>query len=195
MKKYFRALCVALVALTSTNAMALDEGYATNISEMQSKLASEGQVRVLSAATGSSTLIRGVSIYLNARTRKGYLLLTDSVFDLAKQAKVVYLLTELDDFRGNSNSKVSVPQPITGIKECEVLIANGSARKDDCGSLYSTLKSSYEAGRTVFVHGRMTGGNSLTVVVNRETREGAAYESTPGGATVTKLSLALIVEP
>lgn len=176
-------LVILVVLLGSTNVFALNAGETSSVDDMQLKLSREGQVEVANAATGTKQSLRGIKIYFNPRSKTGYIVLTDDPIRPSQMR--VLLVTNSTDFAG----PIMVPQPLAGIEECRQLISQSRVNAKDCGSLYSVLKVSQDKGFNFYQQGVLASGNKLIIVVNRANGEGIVYESTPNGATTTKLAL------
>lgn len=169
------------LALSAGSAIALNVGDSDTFNSMKAKLENEKQVEVMTAAAGKMPNVRGVSFYYNKTNKIGYVTLTDNPAT-PTQMRII-LQTKSTDFTG----PVVVPQPMAGIQECEQLVSAGKAKKDDCGSLYATLKASADNGQVFFQQGILDNGSKLVSVMNVGRGEGNIYESTPNGATVTKI--------
>lgn len=176
-------LAGAALAFGSASAFALNSGDSGTFSEMQTKLANEGQVEIVNAATGTSQNLRGIKFYYNQSSRVEYIALTDDPIR-PTQMRIV-LKVDNTDFAG----PVVVPQPQAGIQECEQLVAQQRVKPNTCGSLYSVLKVAQDRGLVFFQQGKLANGNTLITVLNASNNEGIVYESTPNGATLTKLAL------
>jgi hypothetical protein len=174
-------LCVA-IAFGCASAFALNVGDSGTLTDMQNKLAGENLVEIAYAVTAGNQTVLGVKFYYNQISKVGYVVLTNDP-DHATQMRIVLKTTDTD-FSG----PVVVPQPQAGIQECKQLIAQQRAKEDDCGSLYSTMKAGQDLGRLFFQQGRQSNGNTLVTIINTFRGDGTVYESTPNGATTSKLS-------